>query len=307
MDKNNNKPTIVETNFFYLIIALLLITVGAWAQSKEVYSGLFITEYIIILLPILLYLKMRGYSIRNILRLNRISLKQIMYVIFIALFSYPVAVFFNYIGIIIMSKFGEFMPSSVPIPTTPIEFLIGFFLIALTPGICEETMFRGMIMNSYSSLGRKKAIVYSAILFGIFHFNVQNLLGPIFLGILFGILVYKTNSIFASIIGHATNNSIALCIGFFTNNMEQTINVESAIIPDIELIYSTIVIGVMALLFWLIVKRLIRSIPTNKQSKIEEPLFKQVNNKQKMNGIEIVPILVVVLIFIVYNYRYFFV
>lgn len=176
MIENKKNPSILGTNILYLTIALLLITFGRKAQIGEVYTGLLITEYLIILMPILLYIKIRGYSIKEALRLNRISPKQSIYIVFIVMFSYPIAIFFNFIGIMILSKFGLVMPNPVPIPSTPNELLLGFFIIALTPGICEEVMFRGLIMNSYKSLGREKAIIYSAILFGMFHFNMQNLL-----------------------------------------------------------------------------------------------------------------------------------
>ena len=65
MIENKNNPSILETNVLYLIIALLLTTIGAYVQSKEVYTGLLITEYLIILLPTLSYLKINGYSIKD--------------------------------------------------------------------------------------------------------------------------------------------------------------------------------------------------------------------------------------------------
>ncbi len=85
-------------------------------------------------------------------------------------------------------------------------------------------------------LERKKAIIYSAILFGIFHFNVQNLLGPIYLGLLFGIIAYKTDSIYPTIIGHTVNNTIALTIGYFATRAEQVMELagEPMILPEVD-------------------------------------------------------------------------
>ncbi len=56
----------------------------------------------------------------------------------------------------VLSKFTEIKPSPVPIPSGLKEYLIGFIIIALTPGICEEAMFRGMVMSSYDSLGKRR-------------------------------------------------------------------------------------------------------------------------------------------------------
>lgn len=307
--QKNRKPSIIETNLLYLATGLLLLTVGAKAQKREVYSGLLITEYIIILLPILLNLRVKGYPIKETLRLNRISFKQIIFIIFIVIFSYPIAVFLNYVGIMILSKYGTVIPNPVPIPSNTVEFLLGFIVIALTPGICEEVMFRGIVMNSYASLGRKKAIIYSAILFAIFHFNVQNLLGPIYLGILLGVLAYKTNSLFSAIVGHATNNSIALFIGLYSTRMEQNpVETTPVIIPeDNILIGGAIWMGIIAFISLLIVRKLIKYMPNCKEEKREEFVDFKLPGKIKMNIIELIPIAIIIVIYVFLNINTFFV
>lgn len=317
MNINKKKPSILGTNILYLIVALLLIFLGAKVQYNEIYTGLLITEYIIILLPVIFYLKFGGYSIKNTLRLNKISFKQSIKVIFIVLFSYPVAVFFNFIGIMLLGKFGKIMPNPVPIPTTINQYLISFFIIALSPGICEEIMFRGMIMSSYEQLGKKKAIIYSAILFGVFHFNFQNLLGPIYLGILFGIIAYKTNSLFSTIIGHTVNNTIALTIGYLTSNLNMEIG-EAAFVelPSMEeMIISFIGLGILALIFGFIVYKLIKSLSVAEENEIvdinnlisEQFFIEDINKREKMSIIEKIPVLIVISLFIIWNYKYFFV
>lgn len=310
-------PSILESNILYLLIGILLITIGSVVQSVEIYSGLFITEYILILLPILLYLKVKGYSIRKTLRLNSISLRQIVHVILIVLLSYPIAVFFNYIGIVFLSKYGQLLPSSVPIPTSSKEFILGVLIISITPGICEEIMFRGMLLKSYESLGKKKAIIYSAILFGIFHFNLQNLLGPIFLGIIFGLLVYKTNSILSSMVGHMTNNLIALLIGTISLHGEEMpldIRIE---IPDYIVIIGGIVMGIIALILGFVVYRLIESMPETEireqNTSFDIPIgsfysySNSINKSRNMDVIEAFPLFLFIIIFIFFNYKYFFI
>lgn len=310
-------PTILESNILFLFIGILLITVGSIVQAIDIYKGLLITEYIIILIPILLYLKIKGYSIKETLRLNSISSKQIIYTIVIVLLAYPIAVFFNYIGIILLSKYGKLLPSSVPIPSSATEFILGFIVISITPGICEEVMFRGMLMKSYEPLGKKKAIIYSAVLFGIFHFNLQNLLGPIFLGILFGILVYKTNSIITSIIAHMTNNFIALLIGFYSNKVDELTVGDLNTIPISEeemYFYGAVIMGIIAVVLGFIVYRLVRSMPTIKDSQPEEIFDVQKEYKEKeiyrtrnMDIIESFPLFLFIIIFLYFNYKYFFV
>ncbi|NLW22684.1 MAG: CPBP family intramembrane metalloprotease [Tissierellia bacterium] len=315
MDKNNSKISILETNVLFLIIALILVTLGAWVQYREIYTGLLITEYLIILLPIILFLKIKGLSLKSTLNLNRITFKQAVTIIFIVIFSYPIAVFLNFIGITILSKFTEVVPSSVPIPTTYKEYITSFFIIALTPGICEEIMFRGLVLNSYEKLGRIKALIYSSLLFGLFHFNLQNLLGPIFLGLIFGIIRNKTNSLFSSIIAHTANNTIALTIGYIAAGMEESMNVSvnSVELPEAS---TWVFIGAnlvfVSLLAGIVVYKLIKSLSIDDGREIleinnfvkEEFILRGLYKRKRMNILEKLPILIVIFIYIFYNYKF---
>jgi hypothetical protein len=289
-----------------LVIAVLLLTLGSWVQSKDTYIGLIITEYLIILFPVVYYLNRRGYNLKEFLRLNRLTLKQIKYIVLIVIFSYPIAVFLNYIGILFLSRFGRLMPNPIPIPSNIKEYLLSFIVIALTPGICEEVMFRGMIMRTYEVYGRKKAIILSAVLFGLFHFNLQNLLGPIFLGLMFGVLVSKTKSLLSSIIGHIVNNTVALTIGFLSNDIQKA---STDIMPDTSVIaYGSFVLGIIALLFWLIVRKLLISFPvdTNEAYMLDEEDGAISSIKTGMSIIDIIPIAIIIIIFLVWSYIIYF-
>mgnify|MGYP001247234800 FL=1 len=312
---NRKNQSILATNMLFLIVALLLLTVGAKVQQRDLYSGLLITEYLIVLVPILTFIIIRGHSIKRVLRLNGISLSQIIYTIIIVILAYPIAVFLNYIGIIIISRFGKIIPNTVPLPTNLNEFLVSFLVIALSPGICEEVMFRGLIMNSYETLGRKKAIIYSAILFGMFHFNVQNLLGPIFLGLIFGIIVIKTNSILTGIIGHTVNNTIALVLGYGLNKLsdyEQSLKGMNITVSDMDaLFYGLIPLAVLAFIAGILLILFIKRMPASKTlaqafNNTYDGLFINIRRRTKMNKWDRIPIWIFILIFIGWNYIIFF-
>lgn len=297
-----NRRYILEVNFLYLLLGLLLFFLGSIVQSKEIYSGLLITEYIIILLPNLIYLKSTGVPLRQSLRLNKISLKQAWYVILITIFSYPVAIFLNTLVITILNFFGETIPSSVPLPESTGLYFLSIFVIGISPGICEEIMFRGTIMNAYSNIGKNKSIIYSAFLFGLFHLNLQNLVGPMFLGIIFGIIVYKTNSIYSSILGHTLNNTLAMTIGYFAMKAQN----KMMDVPAYEVSYQTqmlillAVLSIFAIGSLIILKRLIKKLP---QGEIT------VNQERQYEDTKIfyyTPIIGIIILFIIINIKYLF-
>lgn len=140
---NRIKPSIFEVNILYLLLGIGLLLIGSTVQSIDIYSGLLVTEYILILLPSLLFIQVKGYSFKKVLRLNKIKVKQILMVIIITIFTYPLAVFLQAILIGILSTFREITPTGVPMPQDGLQYIMSFFIIAISPGICEEVMFRG--------------------------------------------------------------------------------------------------------------------------------------------------------------------
>ena len=78
--KNNNakSPSLVESGLLFSIVALLLITLGSYFQSRNFNSGILITEFIIILAPSLLLLIIRKYKLKEVLSLNRVSFLNIL-------------------------------------------------------------------------------------------------------------------------------------------------------------------------------------------------------------------------------------
>lgn len=328
--KNRNKPSIFSINLLFLFLAFSLLTIGALVQNRELYSGLLITEYILILLPCLLFLKIKGAPIKETLRLNKIGLRQIILVICITIFTYPLAVFFQAIFIGILNIFKDMMPTTVPMPNNEIQYLISFFIIAITPGICEEIMFRGVIMDSYDRLGNRKSIIISALLFGMFHFNLMNFVGPTILGVVFGIIVYKTNSIYSSIIGHTINNGIALTIGFFLNKYQEEID---SILMEPDIISETASVGIGSIIVpfiflafcFVVVKNLIKKLePANQEHQIGENFkfnsyadidstmedlhnYEDISSRSRITDkIKYLPVVITILVFVLINWLYFF-
>ena len=60
--------SILHVNLFYLLTGILLVFVGSIVQSKEIYSGLLFTEYILIFIPSVIYIKTKGKSIKKTLK-----------------------------------------------------------------------------------------------------------------------------------------------------------------------------------------------------------------------------------------------
>ena len=86
-------------------------------------------------------------------------------------------------------------------------------LIAVTPAICEELAFRGLIFGGLAKNGRHwGAIVVTAILFGSSHGVLQQSICATLMGLLLGIIAYRTGSVLPGILFHFANNAMSVCI-----------------------------------------------------------------------------------------------
>lgn len=305
---SKQNPSILEANIFFFTLVILFILVGSYVQSTDFNAGILITEFILIFAPVIFYLGYKGYNINKILRLNKISFKQAILTPLIVISSYPVAIFINFIMIMILSYFGKIIPNPIPLPESSNDFIIGIFVVSLSAGICEEILFRGMLLSSYERLGKLHAILLTGILFGLMHLNIQNLLGPIFLGILFGYLTIKTNSIFIAIIAHSTNNFIAWGLSFLVNKLSSVLpNTNNTVIIEnlsglkaiLTFIPSLIIIGIFAVIGALISILLIKLLPKSEDAEIKEFNYEI----SKKTFISFIPVFIVLIIYIFFTYN----
>lgn len=267
---NKHLKEIFTINLLYMLLAALLLTIGVMVQQKNLIIGLLFTEWIIIFLPTLAFVKVKKIRLVD-LRIQPLSFKDSILTIWTTIFFYPIVIFINLTFNYLLNLFIKYDPVQIPLPNSFEEYLIYLPVVVLSAAICEEFFFRGLMLWSYRGIGREKAIVFSSVLFGIFHFNYQNFIGPILLGIIFGYLVYKTGSIFAGIIGHMTHNFISITLGYMAMNhlsqLEQNIQSTN---QEANLISAMISWGIMALLSVQVVKWLIKRIGKDQfENKVE--------------------------------------
>ena len=83
-------------------------------------------------------------------------------------------------------------------------------LIAVVPAVCEELAFRGFILSGFRHLGHKwRAIVYSALLFGLAHGILQQSLIASLVGVVLGYLAVQSGSILPGMVFHLCHNALA--------------------------------------------------------------------------------------------------
>lgn len=88
------------------------------------------------------------------------------------------------------------------------------FLFALTPALCEELFFRGLLLRGLlTRMTPAGAIGVSAAMFAIYHVDVYRLLPTGLLGVMLGFVAWRGGTFLASVVVHALNNAVLVALG----------------------------------------------------------------------------------------------
>ena len=88
-----------------------------------------------------------------------------------------------------------------------------FLAIVVAAPILEELFFRSIILGGFlQRYSPQKAIFWSALIFGIYHFNPAQVVGAFLIGLVLGFLFWRTRSVWPCIVLHAVNNGLGYWI-----------------------------------------------------------------------------------------------
>jgi membrane protease YdiL (CAAX protease family) len=125
---------------------------------------------------------------------------------------------------ILLSEVNNFVVNILPIPPqvakvfhnlfgTQEKFWGALLTAVIVAPLTEELLFRGLILRGFlNSYSVRKAIIASALLFGVFHVLPWQILGAAILGAVFAWWFVKTRSLLPCLFGHALNNGLPLVL-----------------------------------------------------------------------------------------------
>lgn len=102
---------------------------------------------------------------------------------------------------------------SVPSVENGGDIALVILVLCVLPALGEELMFRGVMLKSLEREGTLGAILLSALVFALSHFNPAQLVHQFLLGAILSYIVVVTGNIFYACLIHFLNNVTALFIG----------------------------------------------------------------------------------------------
>ena len=123
---------------------------------------------------------------------------------------------------IVISDLSTFVLYLIPVPKVYLDifldlmgsktpFVLAFYVLSIQAPLTEEVLCRGVILGGLLAHGtRRRAIMWSAVLFAVMHMNPWQFPGSMILGLVFAWWVVQTGSLLPALFGHALNNFLSL-------------------------------------------------------------------------------------------------
>ncbi|MFO7953089.1 MAG: CPBP family intramembrane glutamic endopeptidase [Bacillota bacterium] len=220
------KPGLKSVMRLYVVVFLILLVVGSIVQGWNLEIGMLITQWILILLPAIWILTRYRVDRTSFIRLNPLKFDYIPVIILLSasfwLLNMVIAA-----GLVTgLTEFGYEPVVVLEPPQTFQHYLIYLLAIAVSAGICEEVLFRGTILPAIEEHGVIPAIIFSSLLFALFHGSFLNLISTFMLGAVIAVVVIKTGSLWGGVLYHMLNNFYAITYLYLVGQQETATEVD---------------------------------------------------------------------------------
>lgn len=204
----------IKAPILALVIYILLAISGHLTflranDTADMMISTIVLQILIFILPSLFYSRLTGLSFTRKLGLRMFAPGRILLIL--SLFGVMVcgSMLLNLLTYSFSAMPEGFSSASAYSISAKVEGLNPVYVIltfCLIPAICEEFVFRGVILSEYAGESAAAGLILSALLFGMSHFYFTELLSYIFCGIVLAAAVYITKSLYAAILLHFANN-----------------------------------------------------------------------------------------------------
>lgn len=167
-------------------------------------------------IPILLCCLAKNIRLGDLIPHEKVSPLTMVLTIFIAFFT---IIMIGAVGVVtqLFADTSEYREADEFISSFSFGYM--FVSTAVMPAIFEELTFRGVIMTCCKRAGIVKAVLLSALYFGIMHMSLYQLFYAIAAGLIFGVMVYYSNSILTSVTAHFIVNGTQVAVSFISDKI----------------------------------------------------------------------------------------
>jgi sodium transport system permease protein len=214
------RPLRVEDGLVLFAVCYLLFHLGGQflhaAHLPVALLGL--GQWLFIAAPVLIFLHLRGLDVRRSLGLAAPATGHLVWSVILALGVIALTIVYMTFQDGMLEQFVWYREQRVlwqdRLTATSGPQMIWLLLtVAVTPAICEEMLFRGVITSALvPHLSAAKTCVLVGVMFGLFHSDPLQILPTALLGMLLTWLALRTGSLVPCILFHLIFNAVTLAM-----------------------------------------------------------------------------------------------
>ncbi len=206
--------------FLVGILLLLLVVSGKMLVSSgnadipisEKLLRFSVVQIIVYLLPCIVYYFLKGRKLNTPFMISPIGRGNLLFIFassFMLLSGNLLIKYIYYITSSIQPTGVDYIVSDLT-AITGVSPLLIIIALALVPAVCEEFFFRGLVLSEYKIYGTFNSVVFSALCFSMIHFSVEAFPLYFFSGMMLGMTVAVTKSVFVSVTIHFISNVLSI-------------------------------------------------------------------------------------------------
>lgn len=241
----------------FLVVAALMLFVGAPLQQWNVHVGLIASSFVAILLPalfVLVWLRRDEEHPQPLVRarfgVTPVGVAAIVVTTVVLALTASVAtglLVHAHPALLEMSKVYQHMVFDMLYPGDPTLRALALFAILVAAPLNEEILFRGVMLPMQRHRPRSTAVVLfvNGLLFSLLHMNPLNGLALIAIGAFFAHIALLTQSVWPSVLAHAILNFVN---GFAVPELAG--DIADADTPAMSLVIASAILIPLTALLW---------------------------------------------------------
>lgn len=197
-----------------------------WKDARIVISHAFFFQIFAFLLAFMLFLRYSGERFTDIVAIQKINTRGVLITVMvffgavalmpiIELISQPLT---NLLPpeVITNEKLFDQNQQNLIYQSNPIQFAFTLLTMAVLPAICEELVFRGLLISKIVQSGGhpRIAVILSALIFAGVHFQPLKFIPMVFLGLCLGYIYTYLKNIKYAMLFHFLINASQIIAGF---------------------------------------------------------------------------------------------
>jgi sodium transport system permease protein len=214
-------PVPGQSMMLVALVAVLFFWVGIQMQIRLGEPGVIVSQLAVLLLPALAFVFLGGFDPVRTLSLRRPSANGAVGGLVLILGAMPMVWVLSWLQTFVIPIPWELLEGMQDFITAESGARLAWLLLmlAVTPALCEEMVFRGVLLGGTRSMTPWRMVVLNGLVFGTFHLSTETVirfLPSAMLGMVVAWAVWRTGSIFVGMLMHLVNNGTIVLVASST-------------------------------------------------------------------------------------------